>query len=299
MIRQFFCVLILLCYANVSMAEEPFSRAFADNNTNPDIASYSWDIFTDNADHVKWDAALLFGGITAIGLWSWEWGTSNFNINNEKWFGPDTGSGGADKMGHAFSSYTITNILSERMMYQGVSREQAALSGFLIAQGLMMYVEIFDGFSDDHGFSYEDVVFNTLGGGLAWLRQRYPWVKNRVDYRMEYWPSGYAGSGLQGVRPLSDYSGQRYLLAFKFNESRSFLRFFELQLGYYTRGFSSEEKADGLEPRRVWYSGVGINLAQLFFGSEAPDDGAWHRAGRFFFEHYEVPGTSIQNRKEI
>ena len=179
----------------------------------------------------KWESGITLAVITATGLTSWNWGSSNsFNFNPEGWFGEDTGSGGADKLGHAFTSYALTNVVADRLIREGRSPERAALSAALTAQALMLYVEVFDGFSDDHGFAREDVVVNLLGTGLAYARTVNPRLRDTLDFRMEYQSSGY-----KGFRPFSDYSGQKFLLALKLSGFDAFkntpLRYLELQTG--------------------------------------------------------------------
>ncbi|MCE1175502.1 MAG: YfiM family protein [Burkholderiales bacterium] len=228
-----------------------------------------------------------------MGAYSWNWGSSGFHFNNENWFGKNTGSGGSDKLGHAFTSYALTNALAERLQDKGRSPERAAMSAGLMTTALMLYVEAFDGLSGDHGFSYEDVIMNTLGTGFAYLRQTNPRLKSLVDYRMEYKPSGY-----KGFRPLSDYEGQKYLLALKFSGIKSLrdtpLKYFELQSGYYSRGFSKQARADGQTRTQQGFVGVGINLSELLFGTYDRDENKYKKWGRFAFEHVQVPYTYVR-----
>ena len=261
-------------------------------------SSYSWKTAEEDLKSIKWEAAGTFAGITAIGVKSWKWGSSSFHFNSEHWFDKKTGSGGADKLGHAFTSYTLTNAFAERLQAKGRSPERAALSAALLTQALMLYVEIFDGVSGDHGFSKEDFVMNALGTGLAYLRQTHPQIKDLIDYRMEYKPSGY-----KGFRPLSDYEGQKYLIALKLSGVKSLrdtpLKYVELQAGYYTRGFSKEAKKDGHERKRHGFVGVGVNLSQLVFGSPEPQDNGYEKAGRFFFEHIQLPYTAVRKNSDF
>ncbi|MFZ0107373.1 MAG: DUF2279 domain-containing protein, partial [Thiobacillus sp.] len=243
----------------------------------------------------KWITGVTFVGVTAQGFANWDWGSSrSFNVNPEGWFGKGTGSGGADKLGHAFSSYALTNVLADRLLRQGRSPQRAARSAALTTQAIMIYVEAFDGFSVDHGFSYEDVVMNLLGTGLAYARTVNPGLRDRVDFRMEYEPSGYTG-----FRPMSDYSGQTYLLALKLGGFESLrgtpLRFLDLQTGYFTRGFSSDEQADGIERSRHGFVGIGLNLSQILFGRREPQEAELKNSGRLFFEHIQLPHTSVRN----
>lgn len=259
--------------------------------------SYSFKTTVDDVKAIKWEGLGAFAGITALGVKSWDWGSSGFHFNNEHWFGKNTGSGGSDKLGHAFTSYALTNAFAERLQVKGRSPERAALSASLLSTALMLYVEAFDGVSGDHGFSYEDVVMNSLGIGFAYLRQTNPRFKSLVDFRMEYKPSGY-----KGFKPLSDYEGQKYLLALKLSGFKSLkqspLRYFELQAGYYSRGFSKEARNDAQARRQQGFVGIGVNLSQLFFGYPSEADRSYDQVGRFTFEHVQVPYTAarIENK---
>lgn len=255
--------------------------------------AYSPQIFWDNASAVKWEAAAVFGGATVLGITSWKWGSEkSFKFNSEGWFDKDTGSGGADKLGHAFSSYAITNFLTERLVMQNKAPAEAALTAAILTQGIMLYVEVFDGYSGDHGFSGHDLAMNVIGSALAYARQTHPRLRDLVDFRMEYEPSGQ-----KGFRPLSDYEGQKYLLALKFSGIDALrdtpLRYLELQGGYYTRGFKGNHPYTDRD--RSGFVGVGVNLSELFFGRRKSDDSGMTRLGRGFFEHVQVPYTAVRH----
>lgn len=64
------------------------------------------------------------------------------------------------------------------LVFFGVNPQDAALDAAIIAQFLAFYIEVFDGFSTEHGFAYEDSVMNFLGGGLGYLRQTYALMGN-------------------------------------------------------------------------------------------------------------------------
>jgi len=249
----------------------------------------------------RWESGGAFAAVTALGVTSWEWGSSkSFRWNPEGWFGEDTGSGGMDKLGHAFTSYAITNVVAERLLLEGRPAWRAALSSALTSQAIMLYVECFDGFSNDHGFAWEDVVLNFLGTSFGAVRALSPEVHSLVDYRMEYIPSGD-----KGFRPFSDYSGQKYLLAFKLSGIESFrrspARFLELHAGYYTRGFLHEEVERGETPKRYAMVGVGLNLSELLLGERPGTEAAapLHRYGRMLFEHIQVPYMSVDVAEEL
>jgi hypothetical protein len=274
----------------------PITSAHAQSTAAPAIETGSaWTDWRDDVLASPWETGITGGGLTVMGLSSWDWGSrKRFNFNPEGWFGKDTGSGGADKLGHAFTSYAITNVLADRLVRQGRSPERAALSAALTAQALMLYVEVFDGLSKDHGFAREDVVVNLLGTGLAYARTVNPQLRDTLDFRMEYQASGY-----KDFRPFSDYAGQKFLLAFKVGGLPSTRdtpwRYLELQAGYYTRGFSRAEQIDGLGRSRHAFVGVGLNLNELFLGRRPTEaEAELKRATRLFFEHIQLPHTAAR-----
>jgi len=278
--------LVLLCASAVCASVQA---------QEPTQADYSFSSWTEDVKATKWETGAVVVGVTALGLTSWNWGSAkSFNFNPEGWFGEDTGSGGADKLGHAFTSYAITNVLADRLVRQGRSPSRAALSAAITSTAVMLYVEAFDGLSDDHGFAREDVVLNLLGTGLAYVRTVNPNVRDLVDFRMEYQPSGY-----KGFRPFSDYSGQKFLLALKFGGFNAMretpFRFLEFQAGYYTRGFSKDERAEGIDKSRHSFVGVGLNLSELLFGRRPSQESELKNAGRMFFEHIQIPHTAARS----
>lgn len=254
-----------------------------------------WSEWREDVQAARWETGAAVVGVTALGAYSWDWGSSKkFKINPEGWFGDDTGSGGADKLGHAFSSYALNNVLTDRLVRKGRSVERAALSAALTTQAIMLYVEVFDGFSNDHGFAREDLAMNLLGSGLSYVRAVNPKVRDLVDFRLEYQSSGY-----KGFRPLSDYAGQKYVMALKLSGVDALrqtpLRYLELQTGYYARGFSRAERDVGMQRSRHHFVGVGLNLGELLFGQRSQQETELRNAGRLFFEHIQVPSTAVRS----
>ncbi|MHC4629047.1 MAG: DUF2279 domain-containing protein, partial [Planctomycetota bacterium] len=189
--------------------------------------------------------------------------------------------------------YVVSEFLTDRINAGSSGGEGAEITAFVLSYGLMAYIELFDGYSSDHGFSYEDMVMNALGGGFSYLRRKVPGLREKVDFRMEYIPSGNVG----GFHPITDYSGQKYLLSLKFagfeGARDTPLRFLELHAGYYARGFTQAER-DRLEPlRREPYIGIGINLGELLFGAPSVRDTGPGKFGRRALEYVQVPYTYL------
>lgn len=267
----------------------------AHGETGAQVPAHSSEAFWQDARALKWETGLLFGGAALVGIRNWNWGSSHsFKTTSEGWFGLNTGSGGTDKLGHAYSAYLITNGLAEQLRHEGRQPERAALSSVLITQTLLMGIEVLDGYSLDHGWSTHDAVMNLLGSGAAYWRQVTPGMRDKLDFRLEYTPSARLNGDF-----MTDYANQKYLVALKlsgFKATRDTpLRYLELQTGYYTRGFSREEQRDGLSPRRYGFIGIGLNLSELLFGQRADQERDALRAGRFFLEHVQVPSTALRS----
>jgi len=234
------------------------------------------------------------GAIAVVGAASWDYANSSFTTQNEGWFDRDTRYGGADKLGHAFAAYSLTAVFNGVYKHWGYSDDEAILGGALSSWSLMTLTEIGDGFSDSQGFSWEDEVMNTVGVGMAYLRHRYPQLKDMVDFRMEWFPSAALRHGDQSD-PFTDYSGQKYLLAFKpdgfLKTDNPLLKLVEIHFGYYTRGFGEDRRYFNDDNRYI-YVGIGLNMTYLlerFTGD---------RAGGIF-DYIQVPGTYLSSSSRL
>ncbi len=246
------------------------------------------------AGDLKYELGALTAGITYLGLKEWKWGSSSFRINDENWFGMNTGSGGADKLGHLYSSYAMAEFLTHRLNYKTEAMDYSAKYGAAYSWGMMLIVEIFDGMSKDHGFSYEDLIMNTTGIAASYLKNTVPWLKDKFDLRIEYLPS----DGMKGFHPVTDYSGLKYIAALKFNGFDNLrntpLKYLELHLGYYTRGFKDKDR-DYFDKRQTkLYLGFGLNLEEFLFKKIKKQIGRPANYLNTFFKYYQAPYTYIE-----
>ncbi len=246
--------------------------------------------FTSATSTAAWELAGLTTGITYLGAQSWDWGSSSFNMNSEGWFGMDTGSGGADKLGHLYTTYLMSEWLTYSLEESTHQPKESALYGSLFGWGLFLYIEIFDGYSDDHGFSTEDLLMNSIGSGFSYLKNTQPWLQDKIDLRVEYLPS----AGMKGIHPMTDYSGYKYLAVLKpagfTSLKNSFLKYFEFQLGYYTRGFKKEDAPYFDQRESTLYTAISINLSELIFKNIHPKHHNTTQPIDSFFKYYQMPG---------
>lgn len=228
----------------------------------------------------------VIGGIMGYGLIYWHYGETSPQFVDEGWFEHDSIHGGADKLGHAISTYYAVMAYSWLYDRWGFETSKSSLYGALSAWSTFFMIEVGDAFSR-HGFSVEDLVADTCGALTGYLRRVFPGFRDRVDFRVEYWPSYGARKG-EDIDLASDYSGYKYIVALKGDGfdllSSTWLQYFELQAGYYTRGYQSQDEDHYGDPYRVAYGAIAVNLSHIF------EKHNWNKTAAFL-HYYQVPYT--------
>ncbi len=226
--------------------------------------------------------------------------TSDFRVSNEEWFGEKTPNGGADKFGHAYSAYLSTRLMTRGFQWAGYDHSQAAMIAGVTASAVMLGVEVMDGFTVEYGFSKEDLIMNLSGVGAAALFESYPQWDDVLDLRFYYWRSDDAVK-FDETDPISDYSGQRYLIVGKASGipqlRESWWRYFELAIGYGTKGYQPNpgQFEDTQPKKRFLYYGISLNLSQLlndtiFRQERYPRT---QKVSEGFLEYLQMPGTAL------
>jgi len=198
--------------------------------------------------------------IAAYGLSKW-WQAGfggGFKTTNEGWFGRNTESGGADKLGHMYFNYGTVRLLTPLFEAAGNSRDASVSLAAWTALGIFAGVEVADGFSRRWKFSPQDAAMNVAGMALGVVLETHPELDEILDFRVAYRPSKDSG-----FSPFGDYSGQKYLLVVKADgfaplRQNRLLRYLEVAVGYGARGFEP-----GGERRRDIYVGLSVNLSRL------------------------------------
>ena len=145
-----------------------------------------------------------------------------------------------DKLGHVFSAYQLNRLASESLAWSGASKEGQLIYGSALSLGFLTTVEIFDGFSEEWGFSWHDFGANFLGSTI-YTAQELLWSEQRALIKYSFRRSDYASlnpsklgdSYLEEL--FKDYNGQTYWLSLNL---RSFFKnsgippWLNLALGY-------------------------------------------------------------------
>lgn len=248
---------------------------------------------------------VLGGGLLGIAAFGAQAGwadnlTSRFGTKSEGWFGQRTYAGGADKLGHAFAGHVGTRLFTAGLQWAGHSPEDALRLGALTTFGVLLGVELLDGFERKHQFNWQDLIADAAGVGLGMLLEKRPDLDALIDFRMQYWPS----DAERRARPVQtvngDYDGYTWLLAFKASgvpalREHPVLRYLELSVGYGTVGYGTADGVEQFGSRHVYY-GISLNLSELLNTTvfrDTPRTAPVRRASEMALEYIQVPGTAL------
>ena len=220
-----------------------------------------------------------------------------FRYVDDGWFTRDDRyEGGADKVGHAFTSYVLTRFLTNWVFDYSESTHSRALTYGVISSSLSaVAVEIVDGYFYD-GFSWRDLVANAAGIGFAALLEVSPTLDRLLGFSATYWPS----DDLEGNRFETDYNGWRFFLNIKLTGipkiQDTFLRYAQIDVGFYTcKRFKPAYTSTTGSPDRHFTLGFSINLSQVFRDIFKTNK-AISRSARIF-EYYHVPlGVTVVDK---
>ena len=146
-----------------------------------------------------------------------------------------------DKVGHSVTSYYISYLNYELFRWSECSKNKSIWLGSTIGLAYLTTIEVMDGFYNEWGFSYYDMISNLMGIGL-FSTQQYFWDEQRIKLKFSF-----AQSGLAGFRPsllgssiqeqiLKDYNGQTYWVSINIHsflkKESNFPKWMNIALGY-------------------------------------------------------------------
>jgi uncharacterized protein YfiM (DUF2279 family) len=123
-----------------------------------------------------------------------------------------------DKMGHVFTSYSLGSVGADLLDWSGVSKKNQLIYGATLGFAFLTTVEVFDGFSEEWGFSWSDIGANALGTGL-YIGQELLWEEQRMVLKYSFHRTGFApqrpntlGNGFF-EELIKDYNGHTFWLS--------------------------------------------------------------------------------------
>lgn len=182
------------------------------------------------------------GSLTLIGLnqlWYKDYPQSSFHTinDNDEWLQ-------MDKLGHMFTSYQLGRVGASILNWSGVGKKNQLIYGATLGFAFLTTVEIFDGFSEEWGFSWGDMLANASGTGL-YIGQELLWKEQRLTLKYSFHQTEYApqnpdklGDGFM-EELLKDYNGQTYWLSanlYSFFKESKIPKWLNIAIGYGAEG---------------------------------------------------------------
>ena len=175
-------------------------------------------------------------------LWYKDYPMGNFRLfdDNAEWLQ-------VDKIGHFASAYYLGNWGIDLFRWTGMERKKSIIIGGSTGWIFLTTIEVFDGFSEQWGFSTGDMIANTAGTALS-IGQELLWDEQRIKLKFSFHQSDYAQ-----YRPdqlgetytenlFKDYNGQTYWLSVNLhsflNRESNFPKWLNVAFGYGAEGMT-------------------------------------------------------------
>lgn len=214
-------------------------------------------------------------GISLVGLnqlWYADYEKSKLHTlnDNDEWLQ-------MDKFGHVFSSYQIGRAGAGLLHWSGVRKKDQLLYGATLGFGFLTVVEVFDGYSEEWGFSWGDMLSNAAGTSL-FVGQELLWEEQRISLKYSFHQTKYAsqrpdklGEGLL-EEILKDYNGQTYWLSANvssFLKNEKIPKWINVAFGYGAEGMltGNNETTDTVffnqDRKRQYYVSFDVDLTRI------------------------------------
>ena len=145
-----------------------------------------------------------------------------------------------DKMGHAMTSYYVGKLGMELVAWTGDTKRNQLLYGAGLGFAFLTTIEIFDGYSQEWGFSTGDIIANASGTTLL-VGQELLWKEQRIQYKYSFHQTRFANQNTELLgsnfmeQSLKDYNGQTYWLSanlWSFSKESKIPKWLNVAIGY-------------------------------------------------------------------
>ncbi len=196
-------------------------------------------------------------------LWYRPYRTSQFHFfnDNDEWLL-------VDKAGHALTAYQIGIYTYKWYRWTNISEKRSVWLGGLTGFTYLTTVEIFDGFSDGWGFSYGDMLANTMGA-FGFITQQLYWNEQRISLKFSFHRTPYAATNTELLganlvqESLKDYNGQTYWMSVNINSftrNKKFIPWLNIALGYGAEGMYNAKSSSAY---RQYYLSLDVDWRKI------------------------------------
>ena len=220
-------------------------------------------------------AETTLGVTTLIGLnqlWYKDYEQSKFHTLNDNGDWKQM-----DKLGHVLTSYYVGRVGADVLNWSGVSEKDQLIYGATLGLTFLTVVEVFDGYSEEWGFSWGDMLANASGTGL-YVGQELLWDEQRITMKYSFHQTKYADMRPERLgenfleQTLKDYNGQTYWLSaniHSFFKKSKVPKWLNVAVGYGAEGMltGNDEPDSVLYPNqdriRQYYLSLDIDLSRI------------------------------------
>ncbi|MCX7547459.1 DUF2279 domain-containing protein [Xanthomarina sp. F1114] len=256
---------IFACLITVTSFSQSKLNSFLEPNDTLNVSRRNAVVITE----------VSLASLTLLGLnqlWYADYEKSNFHTfdDNSEWMQ-------MDKLGHVFSSYQLSRLGASTLNWSGANEKSQLIYGAGLGLGFLTAVEVFDGFSEEWGFSWGDMAANIVGTGL-FVGQELLWREQRITLKYSFHRTQYAlqnpdklGDGLL-EEFLKDYNGQTYWLSLNlhsFFKNSKIPKWLNVAFGYGAEGMVSgtnslnEDFVFHSDPYRQYYLSLDVDLTRI------------------------------------
>ena len=225
--------------------------------------------------------------------------TGGFHATEEGWFGENTYLGGADKAAHFVKFEILARQLAVIYQYFGFSRRHAVIGGFAASWLTGLVNELGDA-TNEYGFSYEDLLMDTLGAGTAVLTNATD-TRDLLGFRVGPLFVDAPPKEMEGIG--HDFTHDIYTADLKLGGVARRLglplwpmRFLLLSGTYGVWGYpygavDKRERLIGME--------LGLNFAEVLYALNVQEDTWWGILAHTLFDNFRVPYTQAGFRYDL
>lgn len=238
------------------------------------ISSFAQD--TLNKTRLKFfvagNAAVYGTGVILINeLWYKDYNRTNFHWfnDNDEWLQ-------MDKLGHTYTSYYLSKVLTKGFTWTGLNSKKSAIYGSALGFMYISTIEVFDGFSEGWGASPGDLLANFAGSSI-FLGQELLWKEQRIIPKFSFHTTDFPnyrpellGSTI-GEQIIKDYNGQTYWLSLNIKslaQINKFPAWLNIAFGYGATGMTGgSENPENTVPNsdriRQYYFSLDVDLNRV------------------------------------
>jgi len=220
----FYSFILLFTIQTVMSQNSSITKEFPDSTADLYYPNINDGTIWQNNSHInKGRLTTIFGSILVADLFglyhlkdTWyssereKFHAQNFEHDMKKWQQ-------MDKIGHAAHAFIASDLFTKSFRWAGLSAKESIWYGTLTGWLWILQIEITDGFFKDWGFSWGDLIGNTVGSGFSAARQFYPDELQGIVFKYSYHTSTAYKQGKyirKNISFVDDYEGFTIWLAF-------------------------------------------------------------------------------------